>query len=563
MITKEYLNFLESQDYSSFAIKLLQYFDIQKDELEDFEAAVGSVFLNTGCCYHVDWNTYCELEVDRKKEEFRVVKNERIFWNRIANAVLDGDLPFEISDDIQETIKKLKKNTRVPMLMRTIFNPFEGKFNLNSNKVLELNLYRDSEVRKKALEARKLREAANELYKNFDFFEERFPYIYTLIENLCVKPDRIRYFIYWLAYICVTLKKTGTAVVFKGIQGTGKGVFFTHLIQYFFGGKQFCPTLGNRDIMSDFTPWALQRALFVCFNEVKANLKEGNDGYEKLKTYVTDPDFRFERKNIDSTYLDNFFNCILFSNNPVPIQIQAEDRRYTLFNTGDEKLKAVVKERFDMTSKEYIEKLEEERDDFFAALCCLELDEELVTQIYDTEERSVVQQASDIRANIITKGLRTLDEDFFNTIAQNAANAYWNNNDMFYEIFESKLNQYNILRKKCQNIFELEDRFRNFFIRLKKGIMFNDGYAPVSDLNFIINLYVFDEMEGARSVLSDKAAAKYINGTFLESKTINYQFFDETLNYDGDKQKTRVRRCDTWTKMSAKEIAEETEDCPF
>ena len=76
-------------------------------------------------------------------------------------------------------------------------------------------------------------------------------------------------------------------------------------------------------------------------------------------------------------------------------------------------------------------------------------------------------------------------------------------------------------------------------------------------------MYVFDEMEGARSVLSDKAAAKYINGTFLESKTINYQFFDETLNYDGDKQKTRVRRCDTWTKMSAKEIDEETKDCPF
>ncbi len=61
--------------------------------------------------------------------------------------------------------------------------------------------------------------------------------ITPLFENVFKTRERMDYFVNWLAYGFQTLSKTRVAIVSKGIQGTGKGIIFKHIIQYAIGEK--------------------------------------------------------------------------------------------------------------------------------------------------------------------------------------------------------------------------------------------------------------------------------------------------------------------------------------
>ncbi len=160
--------------------------------------------------------------------------------------------------------------------------------------------------------------------------------IAPLFENVFKTRERMDYFVNWLAYGFQTLSKARTAIVSKGIQGTGKGVIFEKIIQYAVGEK-YTTVLENEALKSRFNG-ELENKLFVLANEIKADFREGNSIYERLKMYVTDKEIRFEDKNIKARTIPNFFNIWLHSNNDVPLQIQGSDRRYTVFNTKSKKV---------------------------------------------------------------------------------------------------------------------------------------------------------------------------------------------------------------------------------
>jgi len=288
------------------------------------------------------------------------------------------------------------------------FDPHKPK-EFNRYGFTAVNTYRPTPIMAVCQDERD-RLKASELYKDSSFVEG-FPHIAVLLKNLFVTKERLDYFVNWLATALITKKKNRTAILLRGRQGTGKGVLWEQIIEHAVGGD-YCATIGNDDLTTNFNS-ALENKLFILANEIKGDFRDGNSMYEKLKMYVTDEELRIEQKRVDSRKVRNFFNVILNSNNATPLQIQGGDRRYTVYETSDVKLKDLVSVEFDMTMESFIKAIQRERDAFLIELFKFDYDSSLAAQVQDTEEKERIYRSSVKKTEILAEKIRSLDDEFF------------------------------------------------------------------------------------------------------------------------------------------------------
>lgn len=232
------------------------------------------------------------------------------------------------------------------------------------------------------------------------------PSTYTLLGNLFVEDRYIRYFLNWLAYAAKNLKKTRNAIVIVGEQGTGKGVLWDNIIRWVFG-QDNCVTVGNADIASEFNV-VFDNRLFVCFNEIKGDFRQGNTIYETLKGYITDPTFMVNIKNVSQYEVENHFNCIFFSNHEVPLQIEGSDRRYSVFKTANTKLAEIVGD-----TGAFIKSLKDEREKFLEILFSFEIDVHLATSLVDTEQKQKIKELSNTKQDNFKTRIVEKDYEYF------------------------------------------------------------------------------------------------------------------------------------------------------
>jgi len=236
--------------------------------------------------------------------------------------------------------------------------------------------------------------------------EKELPETYTLLKNLFVKHEYIEYFVNWLAYIVQTLQKTRNAVVLVGEQGTGKGVLWENIIAPMFGADN-CVVATNSDIQSDFNV-IFDNRLFVCFNEIKGDFRQGNTVYEKLKMYITDPDFMVNIKTLSQYRVENHFNCIFFSNHEVPLQIEGGDRRYSVFKTSDKKLKDIVPDIV-----KFVEAVRVQRARLTEILFSVDYDAHYATSLIETEQKKKIEELSNTKQDLIKKAIARGNVDYF------------------------------------------------------------------------------------------------------------------------------------------------------
>jgi hypothetical protein len=243
-----------------------------------------------------------------------------------------------------------------------------------------------------------------------------YPNIKALFENVFKTIERMNYFVNWLAYGFQTKRKTSISIISKGIQGTGKGVIFEEIIKYAVG-ERYVTLLDNDALKSKFNG-DLENKLFVLANEIKADFREGNTIYERLKTYITDPVIRFEEKNIKARSIPNYFNIWFHSNNDIPLQIQGSDRRYAVFNTKSKKLTEVSKElKFNHISF-YIEAVKEERDRFIYDIMSIKYDIQKATTPIDTEEKELIYESSMSKMDVLSDKIKQRDIEYFRDIIE-------------------------------------------------------------------------------------------------------------------------------------------------
>ncbi len=317
------------------------------------------------------------------------------------------------SDDKQKIVVSTYK-AKIKLLFerieayRFIFDPHK-KSTFKKSGIQCKNLYKPTNA---YLEAKKARENAevSDLHKSLDWLQ-KYPHINRLLDNLCVSDNRKEYFINWLATALVTLKKNRTAILFRGIPGAGKGVLWEQIIEYVIG-QQYTATISNDDLKNSFNAH-LENKLFILANEIKGDFREGNTIYEKLKMYVTDTEIRLEQKGVDVRRIENYFNLILNSNNSTPLQIQGNDRRYTVFETASNKLLHIAEKEFGETIDQFIQGIQGERDEFLKDLLLYDFDASKARVAMDTEEKEQIFRASITKSEILAEKIKDLDIEFF------------------------------------------------------------------------------------------------------------------------------------------------------
>ena len=175
------------------------------------------------------------------------------------------------------------------------------------------------------------------------------PTIHKLLEN--VIPDKCsrESFMNWFAVIFNTGKKTETAWVLLGSQGSGKTLLITEILFPLLGSDN-CVQL-NQDALTTRYNALLDKRQLVCFNEVHSS----RQGAERIKTWITERDIRLEDKSGRAHVESNHLNLIFTSNSQVPVQIDADDRRFSVIRTdgplaelpwfhGDSTVRAIERE---------------------------------------------------------------------------------------------------------------------------------------------------------------------------------------------------------------------------
>jgi putative DNA primase/helicase len=154
---------------------------------------------------------------------------------------------------------------------------------------------------------------------------------------------------YCLDYLAHVVQKAGelprTALVFKGIQGTGKNLFFEGFSNKVLNKSYLLATAELDHIIGRFPQ--INQKLIALMDEAKG--KDTFVGSDKIKSYITAPTLVYEKKGIDGMTINNCSRMIFLTNNENGVLIEQTDRRFvamecaTDFTNDTVYFKALVK----------------------------------------------------------------------------------------------------------------------------------------------------------------------------------------------------------------------------
>lgn len=380
------------------------------------------------------------------------------------------------------------------------------------------------------------------------------PNIYLLLKNLFVLPERIKYFLNYLAFIIQTRQKTGTCIILKGLQGTGKNLLYEKIIKPILG--KYSRIVSYDGLSSRYNDY-LTSTLFLVGNEIKGTFQEGNQVYERLKALISDSVIQVEGKyQASREIVSRLAGIMIFSNEDTPIQIQPSDRRYTVFSTSTSPLNSIVKDMED-----YIKQLEEEKHTFYRFLGRLIVDSTQARTALDTEEKQGIIDTTTPRLMKMGHALRTRDIEYISNAVEDYIETY-------YETVESDSNW---KAKQKGNLQYLIDKLENKSIRIENKILIwlyrilvDSNASPRKiglDLSKILSKSIAINGKRYRKITFTEEDNERDDEIEIERKRSRdkkaiHNFLKYYINSNG-KSKARVIEVATKTQEISKEIVEE------
>ncbi len=157
-------------------------------------------------------------------------------------------------------------------------------------------------------------------------------YLQHLRENIC--SDNTEYYEYllsWMAHLIqLPWELPGVAIVFRGAQGTGKGVATDELGRLV--EPHYIALSGIEQLVGRFTGH-LKDVLLVYANEATWGGNKSAEG--ALKAMITDPDSSIEQKFKDVIRLDNYKRIMVSSNEDWAVPVGKDDRRFFILNVSN------------------------------------------------------------------------------------------------------------------------------------------------------------------------------------------------------------------------------------
>jgi len=118
--------------------------------------------------------------------------------------------------------------------------------------------------------------------------------------------------------------------VFKSLEGAGKDTLI-ELLKIMLGDRYVYITEDQQDIFGNFNE-SLENRLIVVFNEVSG--VDSNKNKEKIKSLATAKQINIRKKYMNATIQESFLRLFFFSNNPKPVQVGSDSRRFCIIRNG-------------------------------------------------------------------------------------------------------------------------------------------------------------------------------------------------------------------------------------
>ncbi len=157
--------------------------------------------------------------------------------------------------------------------------------------------------------------------------------------------DGINYFYHWF-YRLVTQPeiKPTVALVFNGIQGCGKSVFWKFVGDYILGRGLWKSVESVKKLMGKFSGSYLQSRLIIL---EEANMKDSKEHTERLKNNITNIKMELQQKYENERSINNYSAHVFLTNKDIPMVIQKNDRRFCVYGC-----------KMEVPNEEYFNRLE-------------------------------------------------------------------------------------------------------------------------------------------------------------------------------------------------------------
>lgn len=211
--------------------------------------------------------------------------------------------------------------------------------------------------------------------------------IISLIYNLVGHDEyRFKYVINWLSSFFQTLKKSQVALVLLGDQGSGKGILFNDVISALFG-LLHCTEINDSTLGSRYKAQTISNRLF--YNIDESNNTGSSSIRNFIKTLITSNTTIQEAKgeNIKDG-IEIHGQLLITSNDSNPVEIEKNDRRFTVFTTG--RNIALINFLGYGSYDTLIATIKDELEDFAIYLKSYDVDYKLANTALDTAEKSAI-----------------------------------------------------------------------------------------------------------------------------------------------------------------------------
>lgn len=156
-----------------------------------------------------------------------------------------------------------------------------------------------------------------------------------IYENICQGNfDIYEYVFAWMAdAVQNPNNRPGTALVLRGSQGTGKGVFCREFGSLF--GQHYLQISNSRHLTGNFNAHLKDCLILYADEAFWAGDKQGEGS---LKALITEPDLVVEMKGRDAVRMPNRVRLLVSSNNAWVIPAGMEERRFCVLDIGEKRI---------------------------------------------------------------------------------------------------------------------------------------------------------------------------------------------------------------------------------
>lgn len=193
------------------------------------------------------------------------------------------------------------------------------------------------------------------------------------------------HFINWIRFVICERRRSQTAWLFNGVQGTGKGLLAHRILRPLVGLTN--TAFFEASVLEDKFNDSLETSLMTFIDEVTiGELEEGMKILSTLKSRISEPTITIRKMRTAAYEAPNYNNFILFSNSKEQIVIEESDRRY---NVG-----VYQTTKLSITDDEVNNQLPAELEDFAVWLLATPADEIKARTVLMNQARVDMQELS-------------------------------------------------------------------------------------------------------------------------------------------------------------------------